>query len=89
MDKNAPAFPVNEQCETSFESGSIKMMLPAVKHHLGLSVRDYLAAKAMQGMLAYPGDESNGSWHNNATVHLVASHAYRYADAMLAAREAT
>lgn len=51
-----------------------------------LTMRDYFAAQAMQGWLAtYPDeqrfDEVNGD--------LVASNAYRIADAMLKAREAT
>lgn len=51
-----------------------------------LTVRDYFAAKAMQGMLAYPGDERRGSYHNNSTPDLIASDAYGLADAMLRAR---
>jgi len=50
----------------------------------GLTVRDYFAAKAMQGMLAYPGCDSRGSHHNNNTPQGVASMAYAYADAMIA-----
>jgi hypothetical protein len=52
----------------------------------GLSTRDYFAAKAMAGMLAYPGCESRGSHHNNNTPDGVAAMAYKYADAMLKAR---
>ena len=50
-------------------------------------LRDYFAAKAMQGMLAYPGDSSSGSCHNNATPESVAEMAYKFADAMLEARQ--
>ena len=52
----------------------------------GLLIRDYFAAKAMQGMLAYPGDEQRGSHHNNNDYDGVSSMAYAYADAMLEAR---
>lgn len=55
--------------------------------HEGLTVRDYFAAKAMQGWLAsYP--ESNQ--HPVATHHenMVAELSYLMADAMLKAREA-
>jgi hypothetical protein len=52
----------------------------------GMTLRDYFAAKAMQGILAYPGDEIRGSAHNNSTPDEVALSAYRYADAMLHAR---
>lgn len=52
------------------------------------TLRDKFAAKAMQGMLAYPGCEMRGSHHNNNTKEGVAIMAYEYADAMLAARNA-
>jgi hypothetical protein len=45
----------------------------------GLRMRDYFAAKALQGMLADPGLIGN--------TEQVAQVAYRYADAMLKARE--
>jgi hypothetical protein len=54
----------------------------------GMTLRDYFAAKALAGMLAYPGDESRGSDHNNSTPEYVALDAYVYADAMLRARGA-
>lgn len=59
---------------------------PEAMLHGGLTVRDYFAAKAMTGMLAYPGCESRGSHHNNNTPDGVATMAYEYADAMLRAR---
>ena len=46
--------------------------------HNGLSLRDYFAAKAMQGMMA-------GNWNTNYDDW--AKHAYRLADAMIKARE--
>lgn len=52
----------------------------------GMSLRDYFAAKAMQGMLAYPGDERRGSHHNNNDAEGVSQMSYAYADAMLAER---
>lgn len=52
----------------------------------GMTLRDYFAAKAMQGMLAYPGDDQRGSHHNNNDAEGVASMSYAYADAMLAER---
>ena len=52
---------------------------PAVPHvTLPFDLRDYFAAKAMQGMLAAP--------ENYATTELV-SYAYEVAEAMLKARE--
>jgi len=52
----------------------------------GMTLRDYFAAKAMQGMLAYPGCEQRGSHHNNNTADGVAAMAYDYADAMISMR---
>jgi hypothetical protein len=45
-----------------------------------MSLRDYFAAKALQGMIAY--DPDRGTYQENA------KSAYRWANAMLAAREA-
>lgn len=46
----------------------------------GMTLRDYLAAAAMQGMLA-------ASWGNPMDCQRLAHDSYRVADAMLAARE--
>jgi hypothetical protein len=46
----------------------------------GMTLRDYFAAKAMQGLL------SCGEAHDEATASVTASAAYAQADAMLAAR---
>lgn len=56
-------------------------------YRAGMTLRDYFAAAAMQGMLAYPGCEQRGSHHNNNCPEWVAAMAYDYADAMLEARE--
>ncbi|MBV7502062.1 hypothetical protein [Achromobacter sp. ACM05] len=50
----------------------------------GLSVRDYFAAKAMQGFNANPTPEML-TW----SLEKIAKHSYRQADAMLAARGET
>lgn len=47
----------------------------------GMSLRDYMAAKAMQGWTANP-------LPNDSSIQEVAEWAYRQADAMLAARSA-
>jgi hypothetical protein len=52
-----------------------------VEHHKGMTMRDYFAAKAMQGMLAESG---GGALHNTN----LSEFAYLIADAMLKAREA-
>lgn len=64
------AFPA---IEVRHENGTVFV------HHTGMTLRDYFAAKAMEGMLADP--NSGGS----STV--IARCAYEIADAMLAARE--
>jgi len=75
--KNPPAFP------SSVDDGKI------VKYMLGMSMRDYFAAKAMQVILQsqyedgiYVGD------HDNISEQVCANSAYIMADAMLKAREA-
>ena len=63
--QNAPAFPV------SFKWGK------GLHQYNGMTLRDYFAAKAMQGLLA--GGRMGDDY--------VAGLAYRYADAMLKARK--
>jgi len=50
---------------------------------LGMTLRDYFAAKAMQGFCASPIEEAWG-----ADANVIAQWAYTQADAMLVAREA-
>jgi len=50
-------------------------------HERGMSLRDYMAAKAMQGLCASP---AGMEWANSR----LAAEAYDLADAMLKAREA-
>jgi hypothetical protein len=47
----------------------------------GMTLRDYFAAKAMQGMLAYPTRSTNA-------IDVLASDAYIVADEMIKARQA-
>jgi hypothetical protein len=63
---NIPAFPIKD--------------FPYQETHDGLSMRDYFAAKALQGMLA--------ETSLKATPKEFADQAYEIADAMLKAREA-
>jgi hypothetical protein len=57
---------------------------PATNHHghklEGMSLRDYFAAKAMQGLLADP------DWRQDTTFEDTAYAAYEQANAMLKAR---
>jgi hypothetical protein len=75
---NPPAFPR----PLSVDNFNPDISYPA---HVGMSLRDYFAAKAMQGIFA-----SNAE-HDHEDEHIfdaVAEAAYKQADAMLKAREA-
>lgn len=68
MKNGGPAFP------SGLESGHLEPL------HQGLTLRDYFAAIAMQGILA--------EWIGTLSKDELANWSYTYADAMLAAREA-
>ena len=55
---------------------------PHLTDQLGMSLRDYMAAKAMLGLLSDPG------WRQDMDFEDTAHAAYLMADAMLKAREA-
>ena len=65
--------------------------LPIAEAHYeskGLVLRDYFAAAALQGCLAYSYcNPATGNYHENCSIEGVAEQAYRYADAMIAARK--
>jgi hypothetical protein len=85
---NTPAFPSTNALATA--SGVM------THGHPGMTLRDYFAAAALQGMMAVPDDQRYGDradkaltvdqWQRWCVTGLV-EHAYRVADAMLAARE--
>ena len=68
INTGGPAFPFNWETKGEFWA-------------MGMTLRDYFAAKAMQGMLAV--EENNGT-----PTDKLAAYAYDYADAMMKAREA-
>ncbi len=79
-DEGGPAFPVTD-------------LGPPTRTYSGMTLRDYFAAKAMQGWLAsFPADAPHpyqkDKWDNNVTRRCdeVAEIAYAFADAMLKAR---
>ncbi len=73
VNTGGPAFPTAEQ---RFSNGTLN-----VEATYGMTLRDYFAAMAMQGVCASgPG--------NHVTNEHIASEAYAIADAMLKAREA-
>lgn len=73
-----PAFPrqhvVADANDRAFKLGSA-----------GMSLRDYFAANALQGLLSHPTGRKAAAGQSVVEAHAVA--AYEYADAMLAARE--
>jgi len=71
IEDGGPAFPVNT--ENTNNAGA---HYPSA----GMTLRDYFAAKAMQGMLACPVQPQSGP-------DMYARDAYAIADAMLAARK--
>lgn len=77
-----PAFPFNYHNQTrDYQEcfATDNMIAPdGAAQYKGLSVRDYFAAKAMQGLLAAPYQASSDQ-------HMLARDAYTVADAMLEA----
>jgi len=73
---NPPAFPM-----TGFETRNGQGIQSG--HHTGMTLRDYMAAKAMQGMLA-----GLLAYGHDILWNQIAEDAYKQADAMLKAREA-
>lgn len=53
-------------------------------HEAGMTLRDYFAAKAMQGLMT--ACDNDGTWTATGISDEVAKNAYEVADAMLAAR---
>jgi hypothetical protein len=54
------------------------------EHSSGMSLRDYFAAKALQGMLSADCEDKMAAWSNSDKA---AAWSYEFADAMLAERE--
>jgi len=76
MNDGGPAFPV----PTPVLAGGYRMIVEG-----GMSLRDYFAAKAMEGLLAHGKRQTEAG--ENADLKWYAQSAYIIADAMLAARE--
>jgi len=77
-----PAFPTGTQVEQNNATGET-----TIHQYLsdGMSLRDYFAAKAMNGM--YASDTEDWCLTESYGVDLRAKDAYKMADAMLKARE--
>lgn len=76
-----PAFPTHR---LQWDYGSEEREL-ATKHR-GMTLRDYFAAKAMQGWLSSYGPDDKHPATDGNDADLVAQRSYAMADAMLAAR---
>jgi len=71
--------------ESAFPYAYFDKQLNQTRTMYGMNLRDYFAAKAMQGLIASPRGTPDGS---DATDVYYAKCAYLVADAMLKAREA-
>lgn len=76
-DTGGPAFPAQEKVE--YPSATV------IEYHLGATLRDYFAAKAMQAMITKSDGQSKTGGAKG--VPLIADFAYEFADAMLNARK--
>ena len=77
IDTGGPAFPVVGHMYGEKLGGQLDR---------GMTLRDYFAAKAMQGLLAANWCESYRELESSVGWNMVAADAYRMADAMLAER---
>lgn len=76
IDDGGPAFPI-PPCGTGDPRDGMTTGSD------GISIRDYFAAKAMQGMLASDSEDKISAWQNPEKA---AAWAYQFADAMIARR---
>lgn len=65
--------------------GSIRNSAKRLTRNQGMSLRDWFAGQALSGMAANCDDTGVNGWHGDEK--LAADYAYRFADAMLAARK--
>jgi hypothetical protein len=97
INDGGPAFPLASPAATwngqeFTESGeSVPAHWSATPGISGVSIRDYFAAKALQGLCANPGaafqaNDQSGWGMVNCTVYALAQTCYAIADAMLVAR---
>lgn len=77
MKDGGPAFPQGEAYQVTDLAGNTTTNRRAALHG-GMSLRDFFAAKAMQGLIGVIPNSSND---------VIAQQAYELADAMLAERE--
>lgn len=83
-DNGGPAFPIH-LAGTSYDGKHLPQD--------GMTLRDYFAAKAMQGLCAgYSAPDDSDGWPDSSSgthhFEIVADYAYKFADAMIKAKEA-
>ncbi len=84
IDDGGPAFPL-----TGFETDPTEGDREEVFSR-GMTLRDWFAGMALQGMLAYSYvSSSSGNYHENCTISQASQRAFIYADAMIEARKTT
>ncbi|KDR25943.1 hypothetical protein [Caballeronia zhejiangensis] len=86
-----PAFPSQETTQAPahaygpfVHNGPSFPVAVVTKNHEGMTLRDYFAAKALQAIIQTDGPNRNAQFDEAD-----ANRAYKYADAMLRAREAS
>lgn len=82
MTNNIPAFPALKY-ETRDDHGQL---IGEYASEQGMTLRDWFAGMALNGMLSYSLHEQNGNWSCNADHEGRAKDAYAQADAMLEQR---
>lgn len=89
MSKNTggPAFPLplTDKQERRWNEA---MTMGALDDPNGMTLRDYFAAKALQGYISYMGCEAEATGYmGGQNAKVLALNAYKFADAMIAERE--
>ena len=83
-DNGGPAFPTTTQVTQNQATGET-----TVHQYLsdGMTLRDYFATNAMQGLFAFWVSVNSKTCINDPDPKIIAEMSYEYADAMLKARE--
>lgn len=85
INDGGPAFPHAITGTSEDEHGSAQLDVNSFR---GMSLRDYFAAAALQGMLTTDRPSDSKPWCSDALYEKCAYRAYGIADAMLKARQA-
>lgn len=86
--RNPSAFPSDKKTKIIWQAGN-SGQCETIEPEAGMTLRDYFAAKALQGIITTSARPYFIEIQGQETAHLAAKHAYCLADAMLAARLST